>query len=200
MIAYIHGKLAHKDPTMVVIETAGLGYQVKISLNTYGVIKNEESIRLHTYLSIKEDAHTLYGFAEAEEKRLFMELISISGVGPGTALMVLSSLPPEELHQAIISEDLRTIQGVKGIGAKTAQRIILELKDKLKKDTGTIGSTGEMKPAAFAHNKIRSEALAALVTLGIAKAVAEKNIDTILKREGNAITVEQLIKFALKSA
>ena len=198
MIAYIQGKLAHKDPTMVVIEAGGIGYQIKISLNTYGAIKNEEAIRLHTYLSIKEDAHTLYGFVEGEEKRLFMELISISGVGPGTALMVLSSLPPDELHQAIVSEDLRTIQGVKGIGAKTAQRIILELKDKLKKDSIAVGT--ESKPVAFAHNKVRSEALAALVTLGIAKAVAEKNIDSILKREGNGLVLEQLIKLALKSA
>ena len=199
MIAYIQGKLAHKDPTMVIVETAGLGYQVKISLNTYGAIKNEEAIRLHTYLSIKEDSHTLYGFVEAEEKRLFMELISISGVGPGTALMVLSSLPPEELHHAIVTENLRTIQAVKGIGAKTAQRIILELKDKLKKDTLSTG-TSEVKPASFAHNKTRSEALAALITLGIAKAVAEKNIDTIMKKEGNAITLELLIKLALKSS
>jgi holliday junction DNA helicase RuvA len=198
MIAYIQGKLAHKDPTMVVIDAGGLGYQIKISLNTYGAIKNEEAIRLHTYLSIKEDAHTLYGFVEAEEKRLFMELISISGVGPGTALMVLSSLPPEELHQAIVSEDLRTIQGVKGIGAKTAQRIILELKDKLKKDN--FATVTDTRPVAFAHNKVRSEALAALVTLGIAKAVAEKNIDSILKREGNGLALEQLIKHALKSA
>lgn len=199
MIAYIQGKLAHKDPTMVIVETAGLGYQVKISLNTYGAIKNEEAIRLHTYLSIKEDSHTLYGFVEEEEKRLFMELISISGVGPGTALMVLSSLPPEELHHAIVTENLRIIQGVKGIGAKTAQRIILELKDKLKKDT-VVGGTSEIRPAGFAHNKTRSEALAALVTLGIAKAAAEKNIDTIMKKEGNAITLELLIKLALKSS
>jgi len=198
MIAYIQGKLAHKDPTSVVIETSGVGYLIKISLNTYGAIKNEESIRLHTYLSIKEDAHTLYGFVEAEEKRLFMELISISGVGPGTALMVLSSLPPDELHQAIVSEDLRTIQGVKGIGAKTAQRIILELKDKLKKDSFVAAT--DNRPVAFAHNKIRSEALAALVTLGIAKAVAEKNIDSIIKKEGTAIVLEQLIKLALKSS
>lgn len=198
MIAYIQGKLAHKDPTSVVIETSGVGYLIKISLNTYGSIKNEESIRLHTYLSIKEDAHTLYGFVEAEEKRLFMELISISGVGPGTALMVLSSLPPDELHQAIVSEDLRTIQGVKGIGAKTAQRIILELKDKLKKDSFVAAT--DTRPIAFAHNKIRSEALAALVTLGIAKAVAEKNIDNIIKKEGTAIVLEQLIKLALKSS
>ncbi|TAH26884.1 MAG: Holliday junction branch migration protein RuvA [Cytophagales bacterium] len=198
MIAYIQGKLTYKDPTMVIIETVGIGYQVKISLNTFGLIKDQEVIRLHTYLSIKEDAHTLFGFAEAEEKRLFMELISISGVGPGTALMVLSSLPPLELHQAIVNEDLRTIQAVKGIGAKTAQRIILELKDKLKKDTGL--AQGESRPQAFAHNKLRSEALAALVTLGISKSIAEKNIDTILKKEGDAISVEHLIKLSLKSS
>jgi Holliday junction DNA helicase RuvA len=197
MIAYIKGKIIYKDPTLVVIETAGLGYQVKISLNTYSVIKNEESIQLHTYLSIKEDSHTLYGFSESEEKKLFVDLISISGVGPGTALMVLSSLPPAELRHAIVSEDLKTIQGVKGIGAKTAQRIILELKDKLKKDT----SNSPFEPRnAFrtTQDQTRSEALAALVTLGINKAMAEKNIELILKREGVDITLEKLIKLALR--
>ncbi len=135
MIAYLKGKLVHKDPTFVIIDISGVGYQVKISLQTYTKIKDEEHIMLLTYLHIKEDAHTLYGFKEEAEKKLFLNLTSISGVGPSTGLMILSSLSAEELETAIVSEDYRTIQNVKGVGAKTAQRIVLELKDKIKKES-----------------------------------------------------------------
>jgi Holliday junction DNA helicase RuvA len=197
MIAYIDGKLTFKDPTYVIVETNGIGYQIKISLSTYSALKEGERCKLLTYLSIKEDAHTLFGFYEAQEKKLFMDLISISGVGPTTALMVLSSLSPVELQNAIISEDVRTIQGVKGIGGKTAQRIILELKDKMKKLSLVNDSSPNTVPA---HNTVRNEALSALVTLGIARNIAEKNVDTILKREGSQISLEQLIKLALKTA
>ena len=195
MIAYIDGKLAYKDPTYVILETGGIGYQVKISLNTYALIKDEERCKLHTYLHIKEDAHTLFGFFELSEKKIFLDLISISGIGPGTALMTLSSLNPIELQNAIASEDLRVIQSIKGIGAKTAQRIILELKDKMKKE-----SLPEDKfiPVS-SHNTLRKEALSALVTLGIARNVAEKSVDSIIKQNSN-ITLEQLIKLALKTA
>jgi holliday junction DNA helicase RuvA len=197
MIAYIDGKLTFKDPTYVIVETNGIGYQIKISLSTYSALKEGEKCRLLTYLHIKEDAHTLFGFTEAAEKKLFMDLISISGVGPTTALMVLSSLSPAELQHAIISEDTRTIQNVKGIGAKTAQRIILELKDKMKKAT----LASDSKPnGTFSHNTVRNEALSALVTLGIPRNVAEKNVETILKKEGDQISLEQLIKLALKTA
>src|SRR4051812_18022647 len=159
MIAYIDGKLALKEATYVIIEAGGLGYQVKISLNTYSALKEGERCKLHTYLHIKEDGHTLFGFHELNEKKVFMNLISISGVGPGTALMVLSSLGPAEVEQAIVNEDVRTIQSVKGIGTKTAQRIILELKDKIKKDTlGMDGKLISQNP----YNTLRNEALSAL--------------------------------------
>jgi holliday junction DNA helicase RuvA len=195
MIAYIDGKLAYKDPTFVIIDVAGVGYHIKISLQTYSALKEGERCRLQTYLHIKEDAHTLYGFVENAEKRLFLELISVSGIGPNTALMMLSSLSYAEIQQAIVSEDLRTIQSIKGIGSKTAQRVILELKDKIKK--GMFAGDVPNFPSA-ANNTIRNEALSALVTLGIPKNVAEKSIDGILKQEGNQLSIEQLIKRALK--
>ena len=196
MIAYIDGKLTFRDPTYVIIDVNGIGYQIKISLNTYAKLVEGERCKLHTFLHIKEDAHTLYGFSDVVEKNVFLNLISISGVGPGTGLMIMSSLSVSEIQQAIVREDVRTIQNVKGIGAKTAQRIILELKDKFKKDTiidaSNITSVG--------HNTNRSEALSALITLGFARTVAEKTLDTIIKREGNNLSVENLIKFALKSS
>ena len=196
MIAYIDGKLTFKDPTYVIVDVQGVGYQIKISLNTFSRLQEGERCKLHTFLHIKEDAHTLYGFAELAEKQVFLHLISISGVGPGTALMIVSSLTVPEIHQAIVREDVRTIQQVKGIGGKTAQRIILELKDKFKKDALVdVSHTG---PAA--HNTNRDEALSALITLGFARTVAEKTLDGIIKREGNNLSVEDLIKLALKSS
>ena len=198
MIAYLKGKLFYKDPTFVIIDISGVGYHVKISLQTYSKIKDEEHIMLLTYLHIKEDAHTFFGFKEEGEKRLFLHLLSISGVGPNTALMILSSLSSEELEYAIAHEDFKTIQNVKGVGAKTAQRIVLELKDKIRKDTlleQVQGSTGFMKP----NNKIKEEALQALITLGFPKATAEKNITAVLKKMGPEISLEELIKASLKA-
>lgn len=198
MIAYLKGKLAYKDPTFVIIDIAGVGYQVKISLQTYSQIKDEELVMLLTYLHIKEDAHTLYGFKEENEKKLFLHLISISGVGPNTALMILSSLSSAELETAILHEDARLIQNVKGVGAKTAQRIILELKDKIKKES--FGEVGAQIPAfASPNNKIKEEALQALLTLGFQRPVAEKNIATVLKKTGPDISLEELIKASLKN-
>jgi holliday junction DNA helicase RuvA len=197
MIAYIDGKLAVKDPTYVIVDVNGIGYQIRISLSTYSTLADGERCKLHTYLHIKEDAHTLYGFTTAAEKETFLHLISISGVGPNTGLMILSSLSVDEIQQAIVREDVRTIQHVKGIGAKTAQRIILELKDKIKKETMIAGGT--VVPVS-AHNTARAEALSALVTLGFAKNVAEKTLDAIIKREDRSLSVEELIKFALKSS
>lgn len=197
MIAYLKGKLAFKDPTHVLIDVQGVGYHVNISLNTYGEIKEKEDIFLHTYLHIKEDSHTLFGFMDTSEKKMFLNLLSISGVGPSTGLMIQSSLTSSELKEAIVQEDVRTIQGVKGIGAKTAQRIILELKDKLKKEGFIEESSGS---SISSHNTIRNEALSALVTLGINKTAAEKSINAILKNSGNTITLEELIKLALKTA
>lgn len=198
MIAYLNGKLAYKDPTFVIIDISGVGYQVKISLQTYSQIKDEEQVMLLTYLSIKEDGHTLYGFRQDSEKKLFLNLISISGVGPNTALMILSSLTSDELESAIVNEDARTIQNVKGVGTKTAQRIILELKDKIKKESyadAVISSSSFSKT----NNKTKEEALQALLTLGFTKAIAEKNIATVLKKTGPEISLEELIKASLKN-
>lgn len=196
MIAYLKGKLVHKEPTLVQIEVNGVGYQVSISLHTFSEIKDREDLKLYTYLHVREDAHILYGFVSEAEKQMFLQLISVNGVGPNTALVVLSYLPPADLRSAIVREDAAALQAVKGIGGKTAQRIILELKDKLKKDLGDEepGKTG------MVHNTVRREALSALVTLGIAKPAAERSIDTILKRMGTSISLEELVKQALKNA
>lgn len=197
MIHYLEGKLVVKDPTYVVVDIGGLGYEARISLITYAAVKNLDTVKLYTHLSIREDAHTLFGFAEMSEKKRFLDLISISGVGPSTGLMILSSLSPEELQQAIVSEDVRTIQSVKGIGSKTAQRIVLELKDKMKKEGLLEKGTEKLLKT---DNTLRNEALSALMTLGIAKNAAEKSIDAILKQHGPALKVEELIKLALKRA
>ena len=192
MIAYLNGKLVTKDPTYIVVDVNGVGYNVRISLHTYGKLKGSESCLIFTYLHVKEDGHTLFGFYEKEEKALFQHLISISGVGPNTAMMLLSSLSVDELERAILHENVAIIQKVKGIGAKTAQRIILELKDKIKKESFS-------KPSAeVPGNALRSEALSALQTLGINKLIAEKAIDQILAKHGNALSLEELIKLVLK--
>lgn len=197
MFAYLKGKLAHKDPTFVILDINGVGYEVKISLNTFSKIKDQENIQLFTHFHVKEDAQILFGFADIHEKQTFLHLVSISGVGPSTGLMVLSSLTPQEVEQAILSEDVGTIQGVKGIGTKTAQRIILELKDKVGKDN----SGGDLLNLPISRqNTTRNEALAALVTLGINKAAAQKSVDKILKGSSSDISLEDLIKLALKAA
>ncbi|PWL27820.1 Holliday junction branch migration protein RuvA [Roseivirga spongicola] len=197
MFAYLKGKLAFQDPTFVIIDIQGVGYEVKVSLNTFSKIKDREDIQLFTHFHVKEDAQTLFGFADQHEKNIFQHLISISGVGPSTGLMVLSSLSPEEVEEAIMGEDVRTIQGVKGIGAKTAQRIILELKDKI----GRESASGDLiNIGASSRNTIRNEALAALVTLGINKAAAQKSIEKIMKDRSGEISLEELIKLALKAA
>lgn len=197
MISYLEGELVVKDPTHVVIDINGIGYEAKISLSTYSAVKSLDRVKLYTHLHIKEDAHTLYGFFEASEKKRFLELISISGVGPGTGLMILSSLSPEELQQAIVSDNVPLIQKVKGIGLKTAQRIVLELKDKMKKE-GLLDRATDI--SVKYDNTIRTEALSALATLGIAKPAAEKSVDLILKEHGQEIKLEDLIKLALKRA
>jgi Holliday junction DNA helicase RuvA len=199
MITYLKGKLAFKDPTYLIIDIQGIGYEVKISLNTYGKVAEKEEILLHTYLHIKEDAHTLYGFKEVSEKKAFLNLISISGVGPNTGLMILSSMSVTELEQAISEGDHPMIQRVKGIGAKTAQRIVLELKDKIKKEG--MSSPEEMSQGFVQNsNKLKQEALQALITLGFTKTQAEKNIMTVLKKSGPDVSLEALIKASLKSS
>ncbi|QRR02210.1 Holliday junction branch migration protein RuvA [Dyadobacter sandarakinus] len=196
MIAYVNGTVVYKDPAYAIIDVNGLGYEVRISLQTYTSLPElGERCKLVTYLSIREDAHILYGFWGNDEKKLFLDLIGISGVGPSTALVMLSSLSSSEIRQGILDENLRLIQSIKGIGSKTAQRVILELRDKIRREDLT--STG-LKPADHHAGTLKSEALAALVTLGIPKATAEKSLDAIIKREGHELTVENLIKLALR--
>lgn len=197
MISYLRGRLVQKEPAFLIIDVNGVGYQVLISLNTYSEIKDKEDITLLTMLVVREDAHILYGFATSAEKIMFQQLISVNGVGPSTAILVLSSMNPVDLRNAIIREEVHTLQSVKGIGAKTAQRLILELKDKVKKDGAEISSETNQ---AGAHNIIRNEALSALMTLGISRQAAEKSIDLVLKKSGNNLSLEELVKIALKNA
>ncbi|TDG37750.1 Holliday junction branch migration protein RuvA [Pedobacter changchengzhani] len=192
MYAYIDGKLVHKNPTYVVVEAGGIGYHINISLNTYSLLADAERCKLYTWLYVKEDAHTLYGFAEEGERRLFLHLISVSGIGPNTGRMILSSITPDEIQSAIVHADLPLIQRVKGLGAKTAQRLVLELQDKLKKE----GSDSLISVPK--HNTVKDEALSALVMLGFTKQTTEKTIDQILKVTEGTLSVEQLIKQALK--
>lgn len=196
MISFIEGSIAEKEPTHVVIDVGGVGYHINISLTTYSSIKTLEKVKLFTYLHVKEDSQTLYGFDTKEERKVFLHLLSINGVGPSTGLMIQSSLDPRELFAAIVHEDAITIQSVKGIGGKTAQRIILELKDKFRKE-GILDESVDLMPEY--DNTIRDEALSALVTLGISKMVAEKSVASILKTSRGEITLEDLIKQALKT-
>ncbi|WP_297333099.1 Holliday junction branch migration protein RuvA [Flavobacterium sp.] len=191
MIAHLQGRLVEKTPTEVVIDCNGVGYQVNISLHTYSLLPDSESLRLYTYLQIKEDAHTLFGFMEKAERELFKLLISVSGVGAGTARTMLSSLEPKQVIQAIGSGDVATIQSIKGIGTKTAQRVILDLKDKVLKlyDLEEVSVSG--------YNTNKDEALSALEVLGFNKKMAEKAVEKIVK-ENPQSTVETIIKQALK--
>jgi Holliday junction DNA helicase RuvA len=190
MITHIKGRLTEKTPTYVVIDCNGIGYKLNISLQTYSNIK-EENCSLFTHLSVKEDSHTLYGFSDEDERTLFRNLISVSGVGPSTAQVVLSTFTPKETCQYIISADVAALQSVKGIGGKTAQRIIIDLKDKLGK-----GITTTDIPL-YQNNDLRSEALSALVALGFSKKVAEQKVDNTLRESSEDISVEALVKSAL---
>jgi Holliday junction DNA helicase RuvA len=196
MIAFLKGKLIHKDPAYVVIDVNGVGYHVHVSLQTYSEIKDQENILLFTHLNIREDAHILFGFSKESEKKMFQMLISVNGVGPSTAIVMLSYMSVDELKSAILHDDVNALQKIKGIGGKTAQRVIIELKDKLKKD-----SYEEIIPSATGvrHNTVRNEALSALITLGISRNVAEKSVDAVLKKSGNTVTLEDLVKQALKN-
>ncbi len=192
MIAHLDGKLVEKSPTEVVIECNGVGYQVNISLHTYSLLPESERIKLYTFLQIKEDAHTLFGFFEKAERELFKLLISVSGVGAGTARTMLSSLEPRQIIGHIASGNVGAIQSIKGIGIKTAQRVILDLKDKVLKlyDLEEVSAPG--------YNTNRDEALSALEVLGFNKKLAEKAIEKIL-RDNPAADVEAIIKQALKN-
>ena len=195
MIAYLDGVLSYKEPTYAIIDVHGIGYAVHISLQTYSTLPGGgDRVKLFTHHLFREDAQILYGFAVADEKSLFLDLIGVSGVGPNTALGMLSAMQPGDLRLAILGENVRAVQAIKGIGAKTAQRIILELRDKMKKSGvvsgGPIYRQQEVDP-------VRQEALAALIALGFPKPTAEKSVDDALKADPT-LSVEDVIRRALR--
>jgi Holliday junction DNA helicase RuvA len=192
MIEFIKGTITELSPAHVVIETGGIGYFVNISLSTYSSLEGKNDYQILIHEIIREDSHQLFGFADIRERDIFRNLISVSGVGAATSRMMLSSLTPPEIEKAILSSDVNTLKSIKGIGLKTAQRIIVDLKDKLGKPAGT----GEI--FAFTDNTKREEALSALVMLGFGKNAVLKVLDKILKEE-KILSVEDLIKKALKS-
>lgn len=195
MISYIKGKIAEKNPAYVVIETAGgIGFYINISLATYSELPNEdEDVKLLTYYIVKEDAQILYGFLQEEERELFKLLITVNGIGPNTARLILSSMSVGEALNAIATENVKAIQAIKGIGAKTAQRLIVELKDKTKK-----ADWANITKISVPYNNNKYDALTALIALGFPKAGAESVLDKIIKAEGVNLTVEELIKKSLK--
>jgi len=200
MYAYIHGKLVHKEQALVVLEAGNIAYEIRVSLPTSAALALEQTCRLYTYLLVKEDGHTLYGFLEYDHKKLFLQLLSVSGVGANTAMLILSSLSVAEIKDAIAKENVRVLQSVKGIGTKTAQQIILDLKDKIRKEDLSEIATNPTKSAGFYQNSsAKVEALTALITLGIAKASAEKSIESILKKYGEDLKVEEIIRHALRN-
>ncbi len=191
MYAYISGKLIEKNPAYVVVDANGIGYHLHISVNTYTAIQPLEQAKLYTYLAIRDDAHLLYGFFDEEERDLFLHLITVSGVGAGTARMILSSLSVSETVEAITNGNAASLQRVKGIGAKTAQRIVIDLHDKLSK-TPVSG-----QKASLTYNKNKEEALSALLILGFNKAAVEKVLNRLLEKDA-VMPVDKLIREALK--
>jgi holliday junction DNA helicase RuvA len=189
MINHLRGRLIEKNPAYIVIECAGTGYFVNISVNTFSAIPDDEELKILTHLQITEDAQTLYGFISEEERKIFRLLITVSGIGCNTARMMLSSMSVAEIENCIVSENAKKLQSIKGIGEKTALRAILELKAKLKKDAVT---------SHVPHFKIRDEALAALITLGFNKQAVDKTLEQLIRAEP-ATNVEDLIKNALKT-
>ncbi len=192
MIHHLNGRLIEKSPTHAVIECGGVGYFVNISLHTFSALGEDENVRLLTHLVVREDAHTLFGFHQEDERTVFLKLISVSGVGASTGRMIMSSMSPDEVKTAILGGDVKAIQSVKGIGAKTAQRIIVDLQDKI----GEVAGGTEIIP--LGGNTAKLEALSALSSLGFDKTKANKTLETILKQHGSDQSVEALIKMALK--
>jgi Holliday junction DNA helicase RuvA len=192
MIAHIQGKLVEKTPTEVVIDCGGVGYFINISLHTYSLLPNSDQIKLFTYLQVKEDSHSLFGFIEKSEREIFKMLLSVSGIGASIARTMLSSLEPKQIIQAIASGDVGTVQSIKGIGNKTAQRVILDLKDKVIK----LYDLDEV--SMVQNNTNRDEALSALEVLGFVRKTSEKVVEKIIKEDPDA-SVESIIKKALKS-
>lgn len=194
MIAYIKGEITYKSPTYILVEAGGIGYHVNISLNTYAQIEKLEKVQILTHLQVKEDSHTLYGFAKEAERSMFVLLISVSGIGPNTARVLLSSMKVEEARMAIMSENVAAFNKVKGIGPKTAKRIILDLKDKVIKESGDTPMS--ISPV---NNTIREEALSALIALQFPKIKVQKVLNKILQQQPNINSVEEMIKLALKN-
>lgn len=192
MYSFISGKIADKNPAYVVIDNHGIGYLINITLNTFTAIGEQEEVKLYVHLAIREDAHVLYGFHTEEERSLFLQLITVSGVGCNTARLILSSLTVSETIDAIANNDTRAIQSVKGIGAKTAQRIIVDLHDKVSKL-----NISEEEKTPLGYNTLKEEALSALMILGFSKTSVEKILDKLLKQMESP-NVEQLIKEALR--
>ena len=192
MIAHLQGKLVEKTPTEVIIDCNGVGYHVNISLHTYSLLPASDVIKLFTYLQIKEDSHTLFGFVEKSEREIFKMLLSVSGIGASIARTMLSSIEPKQIINAIASADVVTIQSIKGIGSKTAQRVILDLKDKVLK----LYDLDEVSMSQSNTNK--DEALSALEVLGFIRKSAERVVEKIIKENPDA-SVENIIKFALKN-
>jgi Holliday junction DNA helicase RuvA len=198
MIAYLEGPFTYKSPAYLIIDVGGIGYQVHISLHTWSAISTLTKGRLHTHLHIKEDAHTLYGFFSVEERDLFVQMISVSGIGPNTGRMVLSSMSPGEFKEAIWSENEALIKSIKGIGPKTAKRMILELKDKIGAPGSNKQETSSVNMGA-GHNTSKEEALSALVQLGFSRTASEKAIAKVIHQDALIESAEELIKGALKN-
>ncbi|MCX6211647.1 MAG: Holliday junction branch migration protein RuvA [Bacteroidetes bacterium] len=196
MIAFLQGNFVQLTPAKLIVDVGGVGYEVNISLNTYEAISKKEKGLLHTYLHITENSQVLFGFFDQQEKELFLQLISVSGVGASTARMMLSGMQPEEIIRAIVQGDARQLEQIKGIGKKSAERLVLELRDKLSKVNMSNNPTGGF--ALSNKNTPHQDAVQALVSLGIQKVVAEKAVDKTIQSEGAALSLEALIKAALK--
>jgi holliday junction DNA helicase RuvA len=192
MYEYIEGQLVERNPAYAVIDVQGIGYMLSISVHTYSLLREGGTCRLFTHLVVREDALILFGFADTDERELFRQLISVSGVGVNTARIILSSLSPAEVCQAIAEGDAPLLQRIKGIGAKTAQRIIVDLKDKVARELIPQEKMG------FLHNTKKEEALSGLIILGFPKVISDKALSRIIEKEGTGLTVEELIKRALK--
>ncbi|MDQ6757444.1 MAG: Holliday junction branch migration protein RuvA [Bacteroidota bacterium] len=193
MIAYLAGKFSYKNPAVVYVDVNGVGYEVNISLNTWSHIQNLTEGKLFTYLQVKEDSHTLYGFFDTLEKEMFAMLISVSGVGAATARMMLSSMKPDEVNRAILQGNAKLLETVKGIGRKTAERLVLELRDKVNKQHFDVNIT------LVKGNSLGQDALNALVSLGISKPIAEQAVNKIIQTEPTITHLEDIIKKALKA-
>jgi Holliday junction DNA helicase RuvA len=195
MYAYLKGELTFKSPALIVVDVQGVGYQVHIPLSTYSALQNLEKATVYTHLIIREDAHTLFGFATQAERGLFVQLIGVTGVGATTAQLILSAMSVDEVRAAIIGEQAHILQRVKGIGAKTAKQIILDLKDKLSREA----PEGSLILPSAADNSLREEALNALLSLGFTRIAVQKALNQVVKEQPGISKVEELIKAALKS-